>query len=136
MDSISFIETLQVVTARTIIIIKEEKELRKEEFEFKKQYRKNELFTFLTKKYNKLLKLKLIDAAQNGLYNIEMTFEYNDFKADFPTLGNPKYICKCWIDEMCNKDSKYLINKELYECFIGLNYKILNKPTLIVKFNW
>ena len=136
MGSISFIETLKVVSERTNIIIQEEKELRKEEFESKKQYRKNEIYTFLTHKYNKILKLKLIDAAQNGLYNTHMTFEYADFKADFPTLGNPKYICKDWIDEMCNTESKYLINKELYECFIGLNYKILNKPTLIVKFNW
>ena len=94
-----------------------------------------------------------------------MNFDYNDFKADFPELGNPKEVCQRWLSEMCNPESKYLPYKKpeyfhsQYEThfhnlpaladaqynvseppekdhFSGLQFDVWNNAAFTVHFTW
>ena len=79
-----------------------------------KDEREVELMTFLTKKYHKSIKDAMYRAALiDGPKEKYMNFDYNDFKAKFPELGNPKQVREGWLGEMTNVDSVFYHIKDL-----------------------
>ena len=122
------------------------------EFEKKKQLREDELMNNLTNKYHPLIKKALWDAALiHGNREKYMNFDYNDFKANFPTLGNPVQVCSRWLTEMTNEDSQYLPYKPVpcwdstdvtdlspreKDHFAGLQFDVRGNGAFTVQFKW
>tara|TARA_A200000113_G_C8634073_1_gene280243 strand:+ start:23 stop:535 length:513 start_codon:yes stop_codon:yes gene_type:complete len=105
----SFAEQLADISIKRAKVLQDYRMQQVRQFMQAKDERENQLMTFLTKKYHKSIKDALYRAALiDGLREKYMNFDYNDFKANFPDLGNPKEVCQRWLGEMTNPNSKYL----------------------------
>lgn len=79
------------------------------EFEAEKTKREDLLMKKLTAKYHNHIKQSLWKSALiAGKREKYMNFDHNDFKANFPELGNPADVCNRWLTEMTKEDSPYL----------------------------
>ena len=162
----SFAQQLADLSIKRAKVIQDYKMEQFRKFIKAKDQREHELMTFLTKKYHKSIKDALYRAALiDGLREKYMNFEYEDFKANFPDLGNPKEVCERWLSEMTDPDSKYLPYKtpEYFESkyethfdslaamadgqysvsippvrdhFSGLQFDVWNNSAFTVKFTW
>ena len=162
----SFAQQLAEISDKRAKVIQDYKMKKFREFEEAKSKREFDLMTFLTNKYHKSIKNALYDTALIcGRREKYMNFEYSDFKANFPELGNPKEVCERWLTEMCDPKSKYLPFKtpEYFESqylthfdslatttngqytlsnsperdhFSGLQFEVWNNKAFTVYFNW
>ncbi len=104
----SFGEELIRTTKINRTRIEKEKEYKKKIFDEKVENRYNELMEFLTNKYYEQVVSCLKYNAENGKHQAYMNFTYEDFKANMPTLGNPKEIQRKWLKEIKTPSSKFL----------------------------
>ena len=107
----------------------------------KKQRRKTELYYQLTKKYHHRIYQAIVFASSHGKLELYMNFSKDEFKANFPGLGSPRYVCSDWLKEMCTSHSKYLNSDERgfgYQltCFKGLKFDVWNNRAFTVHFTW
>ena len=79
-----------------------------DEYEKKKETRKDALFKSLTFRYYNQIKKAIEHASKHGRQYVYMNFDRDAFKADFHGLGNPAQFQRLWLQELCNPDSKYL----------------------------
>jgi hypothetical protein len=79
-----------------------------DEFEKKKEARKDALFKSLTFRYYDEIKKAIENASKHGRQYVYMNFDRDAFKADFNGLGTPAQFQRIWLAELCNPDSKYL----------------------------
>ena len=135
-----------------------------DELEYNKNVRKERLFYSLTFKYYDKIKEGIENASKHGRQYLYMNFNREDFKANFPGLGNPSKIQRQWLSELCNPNSKYLegcswkqsiSNKNVKdshsvfykhknktqdtikkESFEGLNYDVWNNAKFTTVFSW
>ena len=121
--SISFIEEMTRVAHKNNISFAE-----------KKQQRKNELFNHLTEKYHESIKQAIKLASSHGKTEKHINFEKEDFKANFPGLGNPKKVCEDWLKELCTPQSPALQGNKT--CFIGLKFDVWYNFAFTVHFTW
>tara|TARA_X000000368_G_scaffold232985_1_gene184033 strand:+ start:1047 stop:1625 length:579 start_codon:yes stop_codon:yes gene_type:complete len=79
-----------------------------DEYEEKREVRKDRLFKTLTYKYYDEIKNVIENASKHGRQYAYMNFNRDDFKANFNGLGNPAQVQRQWLTELCNPESKYL----------------------------
>ena len=79
-----------------------------DEFEKKKEARKDALFKSLTFRYYDEIKKAIENASKHGRQYVYMNFDRDAFKANFNGLGTPAQFQRLWLTELCNPDSKYL----------------------------
>jgi hypothetical protein len=142
----SFAKKLYHITASSQDVRKEKKEAKKKAFLKKKQARYDELMHFLTKKYAKSTYDSLVQAAQKGYAEKYINFHRDDFKANFPGLGNPSQVQRSWLNEMMDPKSKYLINDDGNPEFLlglgpvllfdGIYYDVWNNGSFTTYFSW
>ena len=137
----SFAQKLYNITASSQDVIsqrKEKKEAKKKAFLKKKQARYDELMHLLTKKYAKSTYDSIIQAAQNGYAEKYINFHRDDFKANFPGLGNPSQVQRSWLNEMMDPKSKYLIDDDDGNplLFDGIYYDVWNNGSFTTYFSW
>ena len=110
-----------------------EREQKKVEFDKLVETRYNELMEFLTEKYYDEVVSCLNFNAEKGRMEAFMNFEYDDFKANMPTMGKPREIQNKWLDEMKNPASTYLSGRRPLQ---GINFHCWGNPAFTVQFNW
>ena len=79
-----------------------------DEFEKKKESRKDALFKSLTFRYYDEIKKAIENASKHGRQYVYMNFDRDAFKANFNGLGTPAQFQRLWLAELCNPNSKYL----------------------------
>ena len=79
-----------------------------DEFEKKKEARKDALFKSLTFRYYDEIKKAIENASKHGRQYVYMNFDRDAFKANFNGLGTPAQFQRLWLAELCNPNSKYL----------------------------
>jgi len=133
----SFAKKLYNITVSSQDVMKEKKKAKKKAFLKKKQARYDELMHFLTKKYAKSTYDSLVQAAQKGYAEKYINFHRDDFKANFPGLGNPSQVQRSWLNEMMDHKSKYLINYDGNPLlFDGIYYDVWNNCSFTTYFSW
>lgn len=100
----SFIERMRVIANDTETVNK----TYADEYQKKKEARKDQLFKSLTFKYYGPIKKAIEFASKYGRQYAYMNFDRDDFKANFNGLGTPAQFQRLWLQELCNPDSKYL----------------------------
>ena len=101
--------------------------------------RKDFLYYKLTKLYHSKIMESIKYQASRGKLELYMNFNKLDFKANFPGLGNPSYVCRDWLNEICTPYSKYLHCEDLdvsRDCLNGLKFNVWNNKTFTVYFRW
>jgi hypothetical protein len=141
----SFAKELKKISNESSQVIKEEQRERekialekKQAFLEKQRARYNELITKLTSKHAKNLRDNFIKAAKGGKSHMLMYFDREEFKANFPGLGNPYEFALKWLNEMSNPNSTFLITDDLGKkiCFEGIRHSIRCNGSFTVLFNW
>lgn len=79
-----------------------------DEYEQKKEARKDALFKSLTFRYYDEIKKAIENASKHGRQYVYMNFDRDAFKANFNGLGTPAQFQRLWLLELCNPNSKYL----------------------------
>jgi hypothetical protein len=79
-----------------------------EEYEKRKEARKDALFKALTFRYYDEIKKAIENASKHGRQYVYMNFDRDAFKANFNGLGTPAQFQRLWLAELCNPNSKYL----------------------------
>lgn len=79
-----------------------------DEYEKKKEARKDALFKSLTFRYYDEIKKAIENASKHGRQYVYMNFDRDAFKANFNGLGTPAQFQRLWLTELCNPNSKYL----------------------------
>ena len=79
-----------------------------DEYEKKKEARKDARFKSLTFRYYDEIKKAIENASKHGRQYVYMNFDRDAFKADFNGLGTPAQFQRLWLAELCNPNSKYL----------------------------
>lgn len=79
-----------------------------DEYEKKKEERKDALFKSLTFRYYDEIKKAIENASKHGRQYVYMNFDRDAFKANFNGLGTPAQFQRLWLQELCNPNSKYL----------------------------
>tara|TARA_B110000008_G_C16892654_1_gene533421 strand:+ start:152 stop:547 length:396 start_codon:yes stop_codon:yes gene_type:complete len=130
----TFIKESRELAEQKSIEITHKKQEIKNDKENKKDKILDELFINLTKIYYDKLKDSITRRSIDGKRELYFNFVYNDFKANCNGLGNPPYIQNLWLEEMCNKDSKYLPYPN--ESFEGLIWKIWKNRSFTTVFTW
>lgn len=137
---VSFIDKMIIDSIARKKTIEYQKKYKEMLFWQNKDKRLDELMISLTHTYHNKIMEGINQASFNGLREKYMNFNKDDFKADFPLLGNPKTIASKWLDEMCKEDSKYVPrdsfdpNARLH--FKGLSYRILYNKQFTIYFTW
>ena len=129
----SFGEELSKTSKVNSIRIEKEKEYKQYIFDKKVENRYNELMEFLTEKYYHDVVSCLKFNAEKGKMEAFMNFNYDNFKANMPTLGKPREIQRKWIEEMKNPNSIFLKGKRPLE---GINYDCWGNRSFTVHFTW
>ena len=88
---------------------------------------KIQFYKNLTNKYYDDIKKSIFNNSKKGITEIYYNINSHDFQ--YINDKNVKRVCKNWLDELCNPDSKYLEEKE---CLYGLKYKIKCKIILLI----
>lgn len=136
-----------------------------DEYNKKKEARKDQLFKTLTYKYYDEIKKSIEFASKHGRQYAYMNFNREDFKANFNGLGSPAQFQRLWLSELCNPDSKYLVvyswghsNSEVdsiiytnpdipstsvfannpikRDSFQGMNFDVWNNAKFTTVFSW
>ena len=98
---------------------------------------RDELFTFLTEKYLNDVRESIFRAAKKGAREKYMNFNRDDFKANFPGMGTPAQVQKAWLEEMCDPDSKYIIEDGGKKFTLeGIEADVWNNGKFTTKFSW
>tara|TARA_Y100000816_G_scaffold129523_1_gene91326 strand:+ start:574 stop:1173 length:600 start_codon:yes stop_codon:yes gene_type:complete len=79
-----------------------------DEYEKKKEARKDALFKSLTFRYYDEIKKAIENASKHGRQYVYMNFDRDVFRANFNGLGSPAQFQRLWLTELCNPNSKYL----------------------------
>lgn len=79
-----------------------------DEYEKRKEARKDELFKSLTFRYYDKIKKAIENASKHGRQYVYMNFDRDAFRANFNGLGSPAQFQRLWLTELCNPNSKYL----------------------------
>ena len=135
----TFIEEMRVLANNQANIIEHMKKIKQKRFEKKRASVIDERFIFLTKKYYNAIGLEIYRTATTGRTEKYMNFEREDFKVNFPGLGNPAAFQQLWLEEICNPDSKYIpTNPETNEKihFKGLEFDVWNNRAFTTVFSW
>ena len=154
----SFANELALTSIKTAKAIQDFHMKKLREFEKKKNIRENELMIYLTKKYHPIIKQALWNSAYiTGNREKYMNLDYNDFKANFPELGNPAAVCRRWLTEMTKEDSPYIpyklpsgldclsaladaqynvIEPPKKDHFAGIQFNVWNNKAFTVHFTW
>ena len=110
-----------------------EREQKKVEFDKLVETRYNELMEFLTEKYYDEVVSCLNFNAEKGKMEAFMNFEYDDFKANMPTMGKPREIQRSWLEEMKNPNSIFLKEKRP---LVGIHCDCWGNGAFTVQFKW
>ena len=110
-----------------------EREQKKVEFDKLVETRYNELMEFLTEKYYHKVVECLNFNAEKGKMEAFMNFEYDDFKANMPTMGKPREIQSKWLEEMKNPNSIFLKDKR---ALVGIHSDCWGNGAFTVQFKW
>lgn len=129
----SFGEELSNTAKVNSIMIEKEKEYKQNIFDKKVENRYNELMEFLTEIYYHSVVSCLKFNAEKGKMEAFMNFNYDNFKANMPTMGKPREIQRNWIEEMKNPNSIFLKGKRPLE---GINYDCWGNRSFTVHFTW
>ena len=98
---------------------------------------RDELFTVLTEKYVIDVRESIFRAAKKGSREKYINFNREDFKANFPGMGTPAQVQKAWLTEMCNPDSKYMIEVDGKKLTLeGIEVDVWNNGKFTTKFSW
>lgn len=100
---------------------------------------RNELFTALTDKYLVDVRESILRAAKKGLREKYINFNREDFKANFPGLGTPCEVQRAWLIEMCNPESKYMLESVQDGTKLtleGINADVWNNAKFTTVFKW
>ena len=99
---------------------------------------RDELFTALTEKYLVEVRGSILRAAHKGYREKYINFSRDDFKANFPGLGNPAEVQRAWLTEMCNPTSKYMKTDEdgNYLTLEGIEADVWNNQKFTTLFKW
>ena len=98
---------------------------------------RDELFTVLTEKYLNDVRESIFRAAKKGSREKYINFNRDDFKANFPGMGTPAQVQKAWLTEMCNPDSKYMIEVDGKKLTLeGIEADVWNNGKFTTKFSW
>ena len=111
-----------------------QEKMREEDFKQRQNKVKHEMFVKLTNKYYWLIVESIKYASMNARTYKYINFCREDFKANFPGVGNPVLIQEQWLDELIKENSKYipLGGKSL----IGLQYNIWNNRSFTTVLIW
>lgn len=100
----------------------------------------DDIFQKATTKYLIEVRESIIRAAKKGVKEKYINFDRNQFKANYPGLPVPAEIKKLWLAEMCNPNSKYLIENPNQPgkkvSLEGITYEVWNNFNFTVKFQW
>ena len=135
----SFARKLASISEASRILIDTEMEHKKAKdmiFLKRQEEQYDALMHFLTKKYAKRTQDSLIRAAQKGKSEAYINFDRNDFKVNFPGLGDPKKNQRNWLNEMKNPDSKYVIQNAGNIILDGISADIWNNGAFTTRFSW
>ena len=100
---------------------------------------RDEIMTRLTQKYLLDVRASIMRAAKKGYREKYINFKRDEFKANFPGLGTPPELQRAWLKEMCNPDSKYILedpehgNKLSLE---GIDTDVWNNGSFTTVFRW
>ena len=98
---------------------------------------RDELFTFLTEKYLNDVRGSIFRAAKKGERVKYINFNRDDFKANFPGMGTPAQVEKAWLTEMCDPESKYIIENDGKKLTLeGIEADVWNNGKFTTKFSW
>lgn len=100
---------------------------------------RDELFTALTEKYLVDVRESILRAAKKGYREKFINFDRVDFKANFPGLGTPPEVQRAWLKEMCDPESKYMLEdpedgKKL--TLEGIDADVWNNGKFTTVFKW
>ena len=103
------------------------------------EVRRDELLIALTNKYLLDVRANILCAAKKGFREKYMNFNRRDFKVNFPGLGTPAQVQRDWLNEMCNPESKYILEdpdtgKKL--TLEGICSDVWNNANFTTVFTW
>ena len=111
-----------------------QKKMREEDFKQRQNKVVHELFLKLSNKYYWLIIESIKYASMNGRTYKYINFCREDFKANFPGVGNPISIQEQWLDELIKEDSIYIPPGGT--SLIGLQYNIWNNRSFTTVLSW
>lgn len=111
-----------------------QEKMKQEDFKQRQNKIKHEIFIKLTNKYYWFIIECIKYASMSGKTHKYINFCREDFKADFPGVGNPVSIQEQWLNELIKNDSKYIPKNG--KSLIGLQYNIWNNRAFTTVFNW
>lgn len=135
--SLSFIEHMrEIANDKTLAQKIIDKQLEEKQNKFKEEQAKvkHGMFLKLTAKYYNFIIDAIKYASLNGKTYKYMNFCRDDFKANFPGVGNPVQIQEEWLNELCSDGSKYI--PSYGTCLNGLQFTIWNNRSFTTVFNW
>ena len=98
---------------------------------------RDELFAFITEKYLIDVRESIFRAAKKGAREKYINFNRDDFKANFPGMGTPAQVQRAWLTEMCNPESKYIIENDGKKLTLeGIEADVWNNSKFTTKFTW
>ena len=135
--SSTFIEDMrEIANDKTLAqqILDKEREEKEEKFRQEQEKVKHELFLKLSKKYYSLIAEAIRLASLSGRTYKYMNFYREDFKANFPGVGNPVKIEEEWLNELCKEGSQYIPFGG--RCLNGLKFSIWNNRSFTTLLSW
>ena len=111
-----------------------EREEKQEKFREEQEKIKHALFLKLSTKYYYLIVEAIRLASLSGRTYKYINFCRDDFKANFPGVGNPVKIQEDWLNELCKEGSQYIPMSA--PCLNGLKFEIWNNRSFTTVFNW
>jgi len=134
----SFINNMQNLAIDSSNKNDDNKKIKEEEQKKRMDEKKDALMIKLTDLYHEKIRSAIERASLNGSREKYMNFNYDDFKANFPGMGNPRAVQREWLNEMVNPTSKYLNIGEDTEkaCFSGLKSDIWGNGKFTTHFTW
>lgn len=135
--SLTFIDQMRNIANDDALakrIIAEQLQEKQEQLKEKQNEVKHCLFMNLTNKYYNFITEAIKYASLSGRTYKHMNFFRNDFKANFPGLGNPVQIQEEWLTELCRENSVYIPPNG--RCLIGLKFTIWNNRSFTTVFTW
>jgi hypothetical protein len=128
--SLSFIQEMQTIANDESL----QDKMKEEDFKQRQNKFKHELFLKLSNKYYWLIVEGIKYASMSGKTYKYINFYREDFKANFPGVGNPVSIQEQWLDELIKEDSKYIPIGG--RSLIGLQYNIWNNRSFTTVLSW
>jgi len=134
----SFIEIVQEITKESAYNLQIEREQRiqlRNQIEFNI---KDHKFKELVNKYYQKIINSILNAAKRGISKVYINFDKEDFKANFPGLGNPRQFQRLWLEELSKPDSEYIPvdEKGNKKSFQGISFDIWNNRCFTTVFRW